>query len=88
MEKFTINPGQVIDVNGVVLNEKSIQFLLSLQSQNNGGLNEIFEFLNGSVSLLILSMEYQDEKLAGEMLDHSKYLISLNRGLKELMSPN
>ena len=73
-------------VNGVTLTQRAIEFLQSLQRDNNGYLKEVCEELNNTVCMLIDALEKEEDAQNG-ILDKIKYLNTLSKNFKRLMKP-
>ena len=74
-------------INGVVLTDRAIAFLKSLQQGDNVYIKDTRDEINNAISQLILYTDHIYEHQAIEVLDTIKYLNTFNRNLKYLMRP-
>ena len=74
-------------INVVVLTDRAIAFLKSLQQGDNVYIKDTRDEINNAISQLILYTDHIYEHQAIEVLDTIKYLNTFNRNLKYLMRP-
>ncbi|HAH24954.1 MAG TPA: hypothetical protein DCL77_14570 [Prolixibacteraceae bacterium] len=84
MKKEEQKAGNCTIINGVVLTDSAIGFILSLQTDNNGYLNEVHEKINNTISILIDGLDETDPIRLEEMVDNIKYLNSFIQKFKFL----
>lgn len=72
-------------LNGVVLTQKAVGFIESLQASNNNYLNEVVQELTATISVLIDVMDDVDEE--SEVREKIKYLNTFTKALKALAKP-
>jgi|GEM_PF-3122442 len=72
-------------VNGVMLTEAAVDFIKSLQHENNSYLKEVCEELNTTISMLIDVLNDPDD--AAAIVEQIKYLNTFSKNFKSLMKP-
>lgn len=87
MAKQTSTSESATIINGIVLTEKLMDFLRTMQEENNSQIKETREKLGDTVSLLIEIMEGEDDAISAEILEAVKYLNGLRKNMLDLLKP-
>ena len=74
-------------VKGAVLTDKCIEFLTSMQEENNGYLKDTREDINNVISLLIDGLDFLEPERKDEIMDGIRFLNMFGQDLKKLMKP-
>jgi hypothetical protein len=87
MNKPDIKQESVTVINGIVLTDKVMDFLRTMQEENNSQIKETREMLGDSISLLIEMVEGENNEITSRILDSIKYLNGLRKSMLDLMKP-
>ena len=74
-------------INGVVLTDRAINYLKSLQEDDNTLIKEIRDELNNAISELLEATDYVGEETVPGINTLIKYINTFNQNLKYLMKP-
>ena len=72
MNKPDIKQESVTVINGIVLTDKVMDFLRTMQEENNSQIKETREMLGDSISLLIEMVEGENNEITSRILDSIK----------------